>query len=1250
MADEQTNEIRRRLDEDLSLDEFERDYRSTGEAATQFFQDLFVQVLNFEETTSPLGDATWQDIPVHEWPNTARAKAARLFAESGNFRVIYVELEKLTRTAERNAIQSLTRSDRTSGWAIDGSFLTVFHAPDEDIWHLVTPYEEGTDDITTGRPVLRRYTLGEGETHRTVSNALSGMDASKGRLAERIDGAFRVKPVTEDFYEKYKSAFDTLSKELRRKGLEIENADRYAHTTLNRLMFFYYLQKKGWIADRKDFVYWFHEQYKETDEEDVFHEKWLSALFFDGMNSPEGGEIDADLPSEVESVISGLPYMNGGLFQPTEEDKRETFLSDSTLKSVIEEFLEQYNFTVTEESPYDIDVAVDPAMLGKIYESLIAEQERGEAGIFYTPRVEVDLMCRMALYEQFCNRISNVGETDKNLISEFIFTEPQDWSANKTGDTSDLEEILHDLTVVDPACGSGAFLVGMKQVLTELYRKLGEVPDYELNEQIINENIYGVDIKDWAIRVAEFRLWLSLMESEDDLPNQRPVLPNFTFKLRTGDSILQALNGGDISFKSIQREATGDVYRQLTDLEELKQEFYDGNIDLKEEIREKQTDVLIAHIDSRIESLGAETQTQQTFSGSETESSRQRSKEAKKQIETLKSLKSEIGDSDDEGFLWEQDFLEVMLDGGFDIVIGNPPYVRQEDIINQGLNPERVESLPSSEVKDLKKEYKSRLQSYVDQTFDIKPHLRSDLYLPFFFKGLEVLSEGGVLTYVTSSSWLDVGYGVRLQEGILRNSQVNRILDNRKQRTFVEADVNTVITSLTKTQNEMLSGDTAFCSIYAPYNEIVEADTMSELLVDTKTASSEIEFEGQPLTLNRTDDFRKISISEPSLWQFGGGSVSDLSDSTIQAEQNESVKSPKKAQGKYSTGKWGRFLRAPDAYFEAISKCGDQLERLDDITEIQRGIRSGANQFFYLPNKHFETEIQGDNLCLISNDTSEVEYHIPREYWMQKTENGWQPNFLLKNSRGFENPIFDEDSLDIGSSLRYVVIIDDSKDELDKETERYVEWGESHDTESCDHCRKTSPIPDSCSDSGAGWYDLTPMLRRGDILPMQNIDRRHAYWVPRLRTYIDQRLHGIEVPGNERERMAVAGMLNSTFGYMQLEINGRANLGQGALDVTTDDHGLSQIPSVENLSDDQIEAIIDCFTEVGNRKVGSVFEELGTESFSDLSLDDVAEDRRALDRILLGDILDLTESEQKALYQGFFQMVQNRLEKASSVE
>ena len=480
MTKEQIKEIRRRLDEDLSLEEFERNYRSTGEAATQFFQDLFVQMLNFEETTSALGDATWQGIPVHEWSNSVRANAARLFAESGDFRVIYVELEKLTRTAERNAIQSLTRSDRTGGWAIDGSFLTVFHAPDGDIWHLVTPHEESTDDITTGRPVLRRYTLGEGETHHTVSDALSSMDASKGQLAERIDEAFRVKPVTEDFYKNYKSAFDTLGEELRRKGLGIEDADRYAHTTLSRLMFFYYLQKKGWIGNRKDFVRWFHEQYERSDDESLFHQKWLSTLFFDGMNSPEGGEVDANLPSDVESAIAGLPYMNGGLFQPTEEDERDTFVSDSALDSVIEEFLEQYNFTVTEESPYDIDVAVDPAMLGKIYESLIAEQERGEAGIFYTPRTEVDMMCRVAVYEQLANRSDELSTLDDQQLVEFVFTEPHEWDTETDNEREELLDAIRELNIVDPACGSGAFLVGMKQALAELYRKLGETPDYDI--------------------------------------------------------------------------------------------------------------------------------------------------------------------------------------------------------------------------------------------------------------------------------------------------------------------------------------------------------------------------------------------------------------------------------------------------------------------------------------------------------------------------------------------------------------------------------------------------------------------------------------------------------------------------------------------------------------------------------------------------------------------------------------------------
>jgi hypothetical protein len=194
----------------------------------------------------------------------------------------------------------------------------------------------------------------------------------------------------------------------------------------------------------------------------------------------------------------------------------------------------------------------------------------------------------MSLYEQFCDHANDLDATGKQRIIEFIFSEPKDWDTENSGESEQLENILHELRIVDPACGSGAFLVGMKQVLTELYRKLGTTPDYHLKEQIINENLYGVDIKDWAVRVAEFRMWLSLMEGEEEIPDQRPVLPNFSFKLRTGDSIVQTLNNDLLSFEGIRRNATGEVYQNLQNLQDLKSRFFEGEAELQSEIETAQ--------------------------------------------------------------------------------------------------------------------------------------------------------------------------------------------------------------------------------------------------------------------------------------------------------------------------------------------------------------------------------------------------------------------------------------------------------------------------------------------------------------------------------------------------------------------------------------------------------------------------------------------------------------------------------------
>lgn len=1189
MVNEQTKEIRRRLDQDLSLDEFERDYRSTEEAATEFFQDLFVKVLNFDETTSPLGDATWQDLPVHEWRKTARANAARLFAEAGNFRVVYVELEKLTRTAERNAVQSLTRTDQTSGWAIEGSFLTVFHAPDEEIWHLVTPYEEGTDDITTGRPVLRRYTLGEGETHRTVANALGNLDAREGRLAERIDEAFRVKPVTEDFYENYKSAFDTLSDELRGRGMEIEDADRYAHVTLNRLMFFYYLQKKGWIGGRKDFVRWFHDQYVESSDIGQFHEKWLSALFFDGMNRPEGEEIAVDLPSDVETAISGLPYMNGGLFQPTEEDANDVFLSDSALNLVIERFLEQYNFTVTEESPYDIDVAVDPAMLGKIYESLIAEQERGEAGIFYTPRVEVDLMCRMALYEQFCDHANDLDADGKRRIVEFVFSEPQDWSSKDNGETETLEGILHELRIVDPACGSGAFLVGMKQVLTELYRKLDTTPDYHLKEQIINENLYGVDIKDWAVRVAEFRLWLSLVEGEDQIPNQRPVLPNFSFKLKVGDSLIQKLDGEFVSLDTLTRTHDGDTGNLLTELKNMKREHFEGEADWSEEIEEKQIELIHKHVDGLINNLSNE-RVQGTLTGEVMDN--QTNEDTEKRIQDLQKIREAIDEAGAAGFfMWDTDFSDVMVEGGFDVVIGNPPYVRQEDIIDQGIHPERLETMDDNEFKGLKKQYKSDLVEYVQDTFDLKPYKRSDIYVYFFFKGLDLLRNGGTLTYITSNSWLDVNYGQKLQEGLLRFGNLKCLLDNRAGPIFDEADVNTVITMAERTAGEALGGESRFVTFNDYYENIVRTEVMEQIFANGDTDTSTIDYRGETLRYTPVESGRQVTLPEASLWRLGGGVVEEanndgtervFSEQTgvegLQAgiESYNTTEAAPQPAGSYSgDAKWSQFLQAPDVYFEILNQNQEQLVTLDSIAKLFFGCKTGKNTYFYP-----------------SEDLIE-EFSIPDRYLYP----------TVKTPRTLDRPLVTEADLD----TRMLIIPEEPDNPAIK---RYIKFGEE------EGIHKGSTVS-----SRDPWYALGEEAKQARVFWQMTHYTEHVAYYSDEPQYLDNRFYGI-LPhkDNTADPKLVAALLNATYYAMVKVISGRESSGR-SVDTKVYEVAKYLIPSPDRISEENKSRLRDAFDELKERDSKAVFEEF----------DDPA--RQRLDDVMF-DILGLSKEKRKEVYDG----------------
>ena len=223
-------------------------------------------------------------------------------------------------------------------------------------------------------------------------------------IQARHDKAFDVEAVTKQFFENYKSVFQCLQDDLADQTNDKQWAHDYALQFLNRCMFLYFIQRKRWLGNDTEFLKTFWESYRTSNQPvDSFVERWLNVMFFEAFNNKfHGGH--RQFPDEIRRALSSAPYLNGGLFTENDLDDRHNFqISDSRFKAIFN-FLESYNFTIAEDSPLDQEVAVDPEMIGKVYESLVnvseETDERGDAGIFYTPRTEIDLMCRLGARRQ----------------------------------------------------------------------------------------------------------------------------------------------------------------------------------------------------------------------------------------------------------------------------------------------------------------------------------------------------------------------------------------------------------------------------------------------------------------------------------------------------------------------------------------------------------------------------------------------------------------------------------------------------------------------------------------------------------------------------------------------------------------------------------------------------------------------------------------------------------------------------------
>jgi len=792
---------------------------------------------------------------------------------------------------------------------------------------------------------FKRYTyfVSPELTNKTFKDQLKKCDFSS---VEKILESFSIEAVSNEFYNNFKPIFDDIVNAIKGKSdIDIQTEQGFALLFAIRVIFLGFVQKKKWLGDNQKFLQNFWDEYnqhkKESKCSDEFYVRWLEPLFFEALNSQPGTKVqwkNNDFSEEAEKTLQMAPFLNGELYKrKSGVDDIGLFLPDEIIGRYFD-FLFQYNFTINESTAYDEELELNPEFLGIIFERFVNKEQ----GSVYTPRPEVDLMCRLTLIRWLIRK--NEFDT-KELYHLFFreggagleFEEDQKYGSFSTKEIRKLLNFLESVTVCDPAAGSGAFEVGMLHIINELietlYTKMPDFPKdverkepYERKKDIIAKSLYGVEVQGYAVWINQLRLWLTLFI---DMPDEMklsltPLLPSLNFKIRRGDSLVQRI-GNKMFPVHGHAHIKDSIKRKITELKKAKLDFFYNRGQSEGYVKQLEYKVFQAIIHSQIEEIDRlialrNRSTNKGASGSQrrlldsdsqgfggqhilldkVESGKTARKPArdielesqkKSLLDELKNLRQE------HPLVWCIEFSEIFYDkGGFDIIIGNPPYVRQEYIAD----PEGKEE--SKEYKELLRE--TAALDYPKHFANRKIDGKSDLYTFFYVRTLRLLNKEGVHCFICSNSWLDVGYGAWLQEFLLENVPVNLIIDNHARRSFASSDVNTVITLFDAPVKSYNRAEhlIKFVAFKKPFEECI----FTEMLWDIHQAKKII----------KNDVFRVYTISAEELYDEGW----------------EVEEGAKKETGKYVGDKWGgKYLRAPDIFFTILQKGKDKLVKLKHI-------------------------------------------------------------------------------------------------------------------------------------------------------------------------------------------------------------------------------------------------------------------------------------------------------------------------------
>ncbi len=550
-----------------------------------------------------------------------------------------------------------------------------------------------------------------------------------------------VEEISKEFYEKYNS-FLHGGKGVSEKDClvgsifdaEEEDKEQIAQAIINRLIFIKFLQSKSIIE--KDTLN------KISEEQDSTLTPLLKQLFFSVLNKPQEERFN------VREYYKKIPYLNGSLFTyiPA-EDRNPTYdIKAETIRDLIK-FLDSFAFTHKEAETRK--QVIDPEILGYIFERAMNSTDRKGTGAYYTPKTITKYISENTIYPCILDKVN--GMLRKEKVENFRPLEEIDQIYHQSTFFNKIENVVYNLKICDNACGSGAFLLASAKVLFKIYKKLDDATrksnsDYGLKKLILMNNLYGVDLNPNAVEIAKLRLWLWLVDSYE-LDHPEP-LPNIEYNLRVGNSLI----GFDYKYISDRANLKLNLPDHLRDetaifvlLKKRRDilEKYKGGGEQVKKLKEdlKKIDEII------ITQLTTEAMYQDFYTKKITTT--------KKEVKNLKP------------FHWGFEFYDVMEKGGFDVIVGNPPYVRQELI------------------KEQKKFYEKLYPKvYVGS---------ADLSVYFVKKSIDLLKQGGYHSYIITNKWLRAKYGENLRNYLTDNVEIDEIIDFNGVKVFVGATVDVMI-------------------------------------------------------------------------------------------------------------------------------------------------------------------------------------------------------------------------------------------------------------------------------------------------------------------------------------------------------------------------------------------------------------------------------------------------------------------------